>query len=412
VATRPDAARTLTAGLVTTLLAACAVLGIATALFLRAFLLSQLAGQLAAAGGRFSASLEHGGSGPGGSDGDGDNAVLGQSVGTLGVRLATGRVAEAAIVAEDGTNRTITFPGRRYAAFGPSHPGGRPSSDLGHRPARVGVAGTDADTASPTSIGPAEPTSEGRPGQRCVRPHARPCRAALAAPDATEGRLRRFVADASHELRTPLATIRAHAEYAARGDALPRPDPSPIPDRITAATDRMGALVADLLLLARLDAGRPLARDPVDLTRLVLDAVSDDRTAGPTHRWRLDLPEEVVVVTGDADRLHQVLANLLGNARTHAPADITVTTALTVTPAAVEEAVRDRPGIPPALREDLFDRFTRGDASLTRAYGGTGLGMAIARSIAAAHSGSITVTSAPGEGATSRPRLLRYGMPW
>ena len=231
-------------------------------------------------------------------------------------------------------------------------------------------------------------------------------RSALAARDATEARLRQFVADASHELRTPLATIRAHAEYAGIADGPPSAPVSEALGRIAVATDRMGTLVSDLLLLARLDAGRPLAREPVDLTRLVLDAVSDARAAGPGHRWRLNLPEDVVTVPGDAERLHQVLANLLTNARTHTPPGTTVTTTLTPGPAAVEVTVQDDgPGIPAELLEDLFDRFTRGDASRARAHGSTGLGLAIAHGIAVAHDGTLTVTSAPDRGVAFRLRL-------
>ena len=224
--------------------------------------------------------------------------------------------------------------------------------------------------------------------------------------DASEDRLRRFVADASHELRTPLATIRGHAEYAGLADGSPSEPVAESLGRITAATDRMGTLVDDLLLLARLDAGRPLAREPVDLTRVVLDAVADARAAGPEHRWRLDLPEDVVTITGDGERLHQVLANLLTNARTHTPAGTTVTTTLTPGPDAVDLTVRDDgPGIPPDLQDDLFDRFTRGDASRARAHGSTGLGLAIAHGIATAHDGTLTVTSTPGRGTAFLLRL-------
>ena len=143
---------------------------------------------------------------------------------------------------------------------------------------------------------------------------------ALEARHASETQVRQFVADASHELRTPLAAIRGYAE-------LSRRSREPVPDevahvlrRVESEAQRMTALVEDLLLLARLDAGRPLAHDPVDLTMLVVDAVSDAHAAGPGHDWQLDLPDEPVVVTGDGARLHQVLANLLANARTHTPA--------------------------------------------------------------------------------------------
>ena len=142
---------------------------------------------------------------------------------------------------------------------------------------------------------------------------------ALEARHASEMQVRQFVADASHELRTPLAAIRGYAELSRRSR-----QPVPEESRTCCAGSsprrkRMTALVEDLLLLARLDAGRPLAHDPVDLTMLVVDAVSDAHAAGPRHDWQLDLPDEPVAVIGDGARLHQVLANLLANARTHTP---------------------------------------------------------------------------------------------
>ena len=142
---------------------------------------------------------------------------------------------------------------------------------------------------------------------------------ALSARHASETRVRQFVADASHELRTPLAAIRGYTELAQRKrDELPD-DVAHAMNRVESETERMTQLVEDLLLLARLDTGRPLQREPVDLTRLVVDAVSDAHIAGPDHTWELDLPDEPVIVTGDEARLHQVLANLLANARTHTP---------------------------------------------------------------------------------------------
>ncbi|WP_239396681.1 HAMP domain-containing sensor histidine kinase, partial [Frankia sp. CiP3] len=143
--------------------------------------------------------------------------------------------------------------------------------------------------------------------------------AALAARQASEMKVRQFVADASHELRTPLAAIRGYAELTRRDrDQLP-PDVAHALRRVESEATRMTSLVEDLLLLARLDAGRPLEAAPVDLSRLVVDTVSDAHAAGPEHRWQLDLPDEPVIVTGDPARLHQVLANLLANARTHTP---------------------------------------------------------------------------------------------
>ncbi|WP_141726275.1 sensor histidine kinase, partial [Actinacidiphila rubida] len=203
-------------------------------------------------------------------------------------------------------------------------------------------------------------------------------------------------ADASHELRTPVATIRGHAELALRH---PEPVPAGVTralDRIAAESARMSGMVDDLLLLARLDAGRPLARETVDLTRLVLDAVDDARAAGPGHRWNLDLPEEPVAITGDAHRLHQIAANLLANARAHTPAGTRVTVQLRQTPDATELAVVDNgPGIPEALRDTVFERFTR--APQPRSGHGSGLGLSIVSAVAAAHGGTAHVTSRPGE---------------
>jgi two-component system OmpR family sensor kinase len=221
---------------------------------------------------------------------------------------------------------------------------------------------------------------------------------ALAARQASETRVRQFVADASHELRTPLASIRGYAEFAQlRAGPLP-PDAANALVRVRSQTERMGDLVDDLLLLARLDSGRPLARDDVDLSRLLVDAVGDAHAAGPDHVWLLDVPDEPVTVTGDAPRLHQVLANLLANARTHTPAGTRVTTALRLGPGpeAVVTVSDDGPGIPAALLPDVFERFARGDDSRTRGAGSTGLGLAIVAAVVEAHSGTVAVTSEPG----------------
>jgi two-component system, OmpR family, sensor kinase len=222
---------------------------------------------------------------------------------------------------------------------------------------------------------------------------------ALARRQASEARLRRFAADASHELRTPLAAIRGYAELARRHpDALP-PDVEHALGRVESESARMSALVEDLLLLARLDAGRPLESQPVDLTRLAIDATSDARVAGPGHRWQLELPEGPMLVAGDDQRLHQALANLLSNARTHTPAGTTVTVAVGPSPegdAAQLSVTDDGPGIPAELQPDLFERFVRGDSSRSRAAGSTGLGLSIVAAVVAAHNGTVGVTSEPG----------------
>jgi two-component system OmpR family sensor kinase len=213
----------------------------------------------------------------------------------------------------------------------------------------------------------------------------------------SEQQVRQFVADASHELRTPLTTIHGYAELSRRTKA---PDPEQLSQamaKVEAEATRMSALVDDLLLLARLDAGRPLAADDVDLTHLVLEAVGDARVVGPGHRWRLDLPEEPVVVTGDEQRLHQVLTNLLNNARRHTPAGTTVGVGVQREDGQVVVWVEDDgPGLPPGFEDQAFERFTRGDSARTRASGGAGLGLSLVSAIAGAHQGDVDVSSRPG----------------
>jgi two-component system OmpR family sensor kinase len=222
--------------------------------------------------------------------------------------------------------------------------------------------------------------------------------AALSARQASETRVRQFVADASHELRTPLAAIRGYAELTRRsGDDVP-PNVAHAIRRVESESARMTLLVNDLLLLARLDSGRPLDSEQVDMSRLVVDAVSDAHIAGPRHAWRLALPPDPVVITGDTQRLHQVLANLLSNARTHTPPGTTVTTGLATQNGHVVLTVADDgPGIPPEVLPEAFERFARADTSRSRSAGSTGLGLAIVAAVVAAHDGSVGVTSVPGD---------------
>jgi two-component system, OmpR family, sensor kinase len=222
---------------------------------------------------------------------------------------------------------------------------------------------------------------------------------ALSARHASETRVRQFVADASHELRTPLAAIRGYTELAQRKrDDLPD-DVAHAMSRVESETERMTQLVEDMLLLARLDTGRPLEHEQVDLSRLVVDTVSDAHIAGPDHQWSLDLPDEPVVVSGDEARLHQVLANLLANARTHTPPGTSVTTSLAIdeSDAAVLTVADDGPGIPAWLQPEIFERFARGDSSRSRRGGSTGLGLAIVAAVVRAHSGTIGVHSVAGK---------------
>ena len=211
----------------------------------------------------------------------------------------------------------------------------------------------------------------------------------------SEQQVRQFVADASHELRTPLTTIVGYTELARQ-----RQDPEATATALAKVEEeaaRMTALVEDLLLLARLDSGRPLGRAPLDLTRLLLEAVADARVLAPEHHWHLELPTTTgdavpIEVTGDEARLHQAVTNLLTNARKYTPAGTTVT--VVAHPDGFE--VRDDgPGFPPDLVPVAFERFSRGDASRHR-EGGIGLGLALVQAIIAAHGGTVSLTSEPG----------------
>lgn len=222
---------------------------------------------------------------------------------------------------------------------------------------------------------------------------------ALTARQESEDTLRRFVADASHELRTPLASIRGYSEFLRMSGARLSADGKRSVARIESESQRMSALVEDLLLLARLDSGPAIVRQPVDLSTILVDAVSDAHAAGPDHLWNLDLPEEPVTVEGDPQRLHQVVANLLTNARVHTPSGTAVTATLSSDAGRVRLSVADDgPGIPADLQPHLFERFVRGDDSRSRSNGSgsSGLGLAIVAAIVEAHGGTVTVSSEPG----------------
>ncbi|MGB3481856.1 MAG: HAMP domain-containing sensor histidine kinase [Mycobacterium sp.] len=225
---------------------------------------------------------------------------------------------------------------------------------------------------------------------------------ALAEVAASDRRMRQFITDASHELRTPLAAIHGYAE-------LTRQDSAVLPEmteyslaRIEAETRRMNALVADLLLLARLDEGEELYTSEVDVAALVVDAVNDAAVSAPTHQWPASVPGRAVWVRGDHARLHQTVANLLSNARVHTPAGTTVQTSVATGraddgTAYVEVAVTDNgTGIDPELLPHLFERFVRADKSRSHESGSFGLGLSIAASIVAAHGGTIEAHSDPG----------------
>jgi two-component system OmpR family sensor kinase len=213
----------------------------------------------------------------------------------------------------------------------------------------------------------------------------------LSARQRSEQQVRQFVADASHELRTPLATIRG---YSALATAHPE-DVDTLREslaKVSSESERMSTLVEDLLLLARLDAGRELEREPVDLSRLVVEAVDDARLLAPDHRWVLDVGDEPVEVSGDERGLRQVVTNLVTNARLHAPAGTTVT--IRVRPGELSVA-DDGPGFDDA--DHALERFSRGDPSRTTAEASTGLGLSIVDAIVRAHGGTVSITSSAGD---------------
>jgi two-component system OmpR family sensor kinase len=458
----------LVAALLALLALAGVVVGVVTAVELHAFLLHRLDAQLAGSRDRFAGALAGPLAGRPPSNGrrGGFLGAPGQSVDTLGARIADGQVVQggvldrsgapeqlsgseaAALVAlpVDGAPRSLRLGSEDYrvvavrAADGDVLVTGLPLAGLDETVTRLvtvevivigsalvlaGVAGAAivrltlrpltrvAGTAGRVAELPldrgevalaervpeadTDPRTEvGQVGLALNRLLGH-VGAALEARQASETRLRRFVADASHELRTPLAAIRGYAELTRRSAESVPPDVAHMLARVESQTERMTALVEDLMLLARIDAGRPLGREPVDLSRLVIDAMSDAHAVSPDHHWQLTAPDEEVTVTGDAAGLAQVLANLLANTRTHTPPGTTVSVTLTPVDGQVTLCiVDDGPGVPPDLLPHVFERFARGDSSRSRAAGSTGLGLSIVDAVVAAHGGSVDVTSIPG----------------
>lgn len=227
----------------------------------------------------------------------------------------------------------------------------------------------------------------------------------LTARHASETRVRQFVADASHELRTPLASIQGYTEFAEllvgdsdeQGNFRNRGDLVHALCRVRVESRRMSQLVEDMLLLARLDAGRSIECERVDLSDLIVNAVRDAHIAGPDHRWALEIPPGSVSVIGDRSSLYQAVANLLSNARVHTPVGTRIVASLASNSdcSVTMTVVDDGPGIPEHLLPEVFERFARGDGSRSRAAGSTGLGLAITRAVVKAHNGTIEVDSSP-----------------
>jgi two-component system OmpR family sensor kinase len=261
------------------------------------------------------------------------------------------------------------------------------------------TAGAIADGDLSRRVERAEPGTEvGRLGL-ALNAMLSQIQSAFEARQASEDRLRRFVADASHELRTPLTSIRGYAEMFRRGASERPEDLATSMRRIEQESARMGVLVDDLLLLARLDQGRPLERRPVDLTRVAEDAVADARAVEPERSITLE-PTDAAVVLGDELRLRQVAANLLANARQHTPATAGVRVGVRREDGMVLLEVADEgPGLFPEEAAKVFERFYRADPSRNRNQGGTGLGLSIVAAVAEAHGGRAKVESTPGHGA-------------
>jgi two-component system OmpR family sensor kinase len=218
----------------------------------------------------------------------------------------------------------------------------------------------------------------------------------------SEEKLRRFVADASHELRTPISAIRGFSELHRQGAVTGEKETKELIGRIEGESKRMGSLVEDLLLLARLDQARDMEFKPVDMNIVISDAVASARAAGPEHPVSLSIPDEEIFMLGDETRIHQVVANLLANARAHTAVATPITVTMSADDSSVRISVADKgPGMSVEDQQRIFERFYRADSSRARSgEEGSGLGLSIVDAVMKAHGGSVSVESKVGEGST------------
>ena len=455
---RQSLRRRLTALLIALLLVGCAAIGIATTLAVRSFLLTRLDQQLQQAGQRYATALEHSDGDADNAEtstigqpiGTLGARTLNGTVTAIGVisesskpvQISAADRAAVSSLKPSGRNRTVELPtlGKYRLEVSAGQDGDtlvtglplRVVDDTLHRVvlaetvvfvvvvALIGIIGGVAvrlslrplervtrtalrvsdlplatgDGRLPERVPPSDERTEVGQVAAAVNHMLEQVEAGLIERQRSEDRLRRFVADASHELRTPLAVVRSHSELIGHStQELPEVVRQSL-RRIEQETARMGRLVDDLLLLARLDSGGELEHQEVDLSRQAIDAIDDARVVGTDHRWSLDLPAEPVQVLGDAHRLHQVISNLLSNARNHTPAGTHVELSLQVSGArAVLIVSDDGPGIPQQLLPNVQQRFVRGDTARSHQSGNTGLGLAIVAGVIAAHGGTVAIDS-------------------
>lgn len=326
-------------------------------------------------------------------------ALIGAAIVRTSLRPLVQIEQTAAAIAAGDLTRRVPDPE-------PGHP--EPQTELGRLSRALNAMLTQIEVAFTAR---AASEAAARSAEVAARDAALAAQASEARARRSEERMRQFVADASHELRTPLTTIRGFAELFRQGAVAGPEDVARLLRRIEDEASRMGLLVEDLLLLARLDRERPLALSPVELPVLATEAVQAARAVAPDREIGLEIVPDAgpLVVSGDDARLRQVLGNLLTNALTHTPPEAVVTVRLRAEPGtAVLEVADTGPGLTPEQAERVFERFYRVDAARTRradGASGAGLGLAIVAALVAAHQGSVEVAETPGGGATFRVRL-------